>query len=132
MIGKVLRLTVLGFGLAAMGWLAVVGLGGASAEAMAPVTGYEVEVSIEPYPAVRGGFLFKASVMELGTRKVIAAPELVFQRGEPATAESSQEGSGVQTTAKVEIAADGARAVYEVVISTPQGPTSVHKAAVSL
>jgi len=110
------------------------GLALAAPEAPAPKTapGFALEIKIAPKESAPGQFVCEASVTDLATGKVIAAPRIEFLQGKSSTA-ISDDATGkrdVQLTAGVE--GNATRATYALEVHEGETLLASQKGSIKL
>ena len=109
-------------------------LGAAAPEAPAPkaVPGFALEIKIAPRESAPGHFLCEATVTDLGTGKVVAAPRIEFLQGKSSTT-ISDDATGrrdVQLTAGVE--GNATRATYALEVHEGETLLASQKGSIKL
>lgn len=117
---------------AAAALLAGFALAAPDRSAAGPVPGYALEIKIAPKESAAGQFVCEASVTDLATGKVIAAPRLEFLQGKSSTA-ISDDATGtrdVQLTAGVE--GNATRATYTLEVHQGETLLASQKGSIKL
>jgi hypothetical protein len=102
----------------------------ASSSTPAPAA-YGVEVDLAPLADHPDGYRCHVAIRDLATNEVLAAPQLVFPKGQDAATQTTIPGTDRLASLTVEVADDGTL-TYELEVRSGEEVVSHHKATVAL
>lgn len=97
-----------------------------------PDSPYSLEIAVEPYKNLEGGYQCKVVIREGATDEILAAPTLQFLRGDLATTETTLE-TGERVTLEVTVEKGEPKLSYRMEVRSPsQLLLSRHQATIRL